>query len=71
MAERKFEVILRFASRVPSMATCKNCHYKFLTSSNLRKDAEGAETYLREKFNQHECKGERAPIRDTRPWSNR
>lgn len=71
MAERKFEIILRFASQVPSMATCANCQYKFLTPSNLRNDAAGAEAYLREKFDLHECKGEGTAFRDTRPWSNR
>jgi hypothetical protein len=36
MAERRFDIILRFASRVPSMATCASCHYKFITPSTLK-----------------------------------
>jgi hypothetical protein len=71
MAEHKFEIILRFASQVPSMATCTNCHYKFVTPANLRNDTAGAEAYLRDKFYLHECKGEDVAFKHTRPWSNR
>jgi len=58
MAERSFKILQRFGNQVPSMATCSQCHYKFLTPSTLRRDPVRAEQYLREKFGLHECKEE-------------
>lgn len=58
MAERSLKIIRRFANGVPSMATCTQCHYKFVTPSTLRRDLPGAEQYLRERFDLHECQDE-------------
>ena len=58
MAERGFKIIPRFANDVPSMDTCTNCHYKFVTPSILKRDPAGAELSLREKFELHKCQAE-------------
>lgn len=58
MPEREFKVIQWFGSKVPSMATCTGCDYKFVTPNTLKRDAEAAEQYLREKFGEHQCRSE-------------
>jgi hypothetical protein len=58
MTERNFKILQRFGSQVPSMASCSQCHYKFLTPSTLQRDPIRAEQYLREKFGFHECQEE-------------
>ncbi len=58
MAERGFKIIQWFGTHVPSMASCTNCVYKFVAPSTLKHDPTGAEQYLRDKFNLHECKDE-------------
>ena len=56
MAERSFVIVLRYENQVPSMASCSKCQYKFFTSSTFRRDRVGAELYLLDKFDQHECR---------------
>jgi hypothetical protein len=58
MPARGFNIIQWFGNHVPSMASCTNCEYKFVTPSTLKHDPTGAEQYLRDKFNLHECKNE-------------
>jgi hypothetical protein len=55
MAERTFKIIQRFWNRVPSMATCTGCNYKFFAPSPLQHDPERAEIYLEEKYFLHRC----------------
>jgi len=54
MAERGF-VILRYAGKVPMMASCTRCQRKFFTPNIHHGDPMGAEQYLREKFGAHHC----------------
>jgi hypothetical protein len=54
MAERRF-AILKYSGKTPLLATCELCHLKFFTPRETTKPDE-AETYLREKFQWHECK---------------
>jgi hypothetical protein len=56
MAERILKIIQWFGNKVPAMASCTKCQYKFVTPNSLKRDREAAEQYLREKFNFHECK---------------
>jgi hypothetical protein len=56
MPEREFKIIKWFGNKVPAMASCTQCQYKFVTPNSLKRDPEAAEKYLREKFNFHECR---------------
>jgi len=71
MAERSFVIVLRFGEQVPSMASCAKCQYKFFTPFDLRRDRVGAELYLLDKFDLHECREEAKKQRDERPRSHR
>ena len=53
-AERRF-VILRHDGRVPAMASCARCDRKFFTPATFARDAIGAEEYLGQKFDVHQC----------------
>ena len=52
--ERSF-VVLKFAGRVPTLAGCSQCQRKFFAPTSYQGDREGAEQYLRGKFDLHEC----------------
>jgi hypothetical protein len=54
MVERSF-VILRYAGKVPMMASCTQCQRKFFTPNIYHGDPIGAEQYLTEKFAAHNC----------------
>jgi len=54
MAERRF-LILNYANKVPSMASCTKCQRKFFTPNTYFEDSIGAEQYLAEKFAAHDC----------------
>ena len=54
MSQRSL-VILSYKDNVPVMASCTGCHHKFFTVANLLDDAVGAEQYLLDKFDRHEC----------------
>jgi hypothetical protein len=54
MSQRSL-VILRYKDKVPVMASCTGCHRKFFTVANLLDDPLGAEQYLLDKFDRHEC----------------
>ena len=56
MAERSFVIALKYRDQVPSMASCAKCQYKFFTPSDFRRDRIGAELYLLDKFDLHECR---------------
>ena len=56
MAERSFVIVLKYRDQVPSMASCAKCQYKFFTPSDFRPDRIGAELYLLDKFDLHECR---------------
>ncbi len=58
MPEREFKIIKRFDNKVPAMASCSRCQYKFVTPSTFKRDPTAAQQYLREKFDLHECKDE-------------
>jgi hypothetical protein len=51
-------VILKYKDTVPIVASCSACHCKFLTVAALLHDPRGAEQYLLENFDQHECSGD-------------
>ena len=40
------------------MASCAKCQYKFFTPYDFRRDRVGAELYLLDKFDLHECRDE-------------
>jgi hypothetical protein len=48
-------VILKYVNKTPSLASCANCQRKFFTPSSYYRDPLGAEQYLREKFDDHNC----------------
>jgi hypothetical protein len=50
-----FKIIQHFKDQVPSMATCTECHYEFVTPNTLKTDRGAAELYLAEKFGMHQC----------------
>jgi hypothetical protein len=52
--DRRF-VILRYERRVPVLASCAQCERKFFTPPTLARDAGGAEEYLGQKFEVHQC----------------
>lgn len=52
--ERRF-VIVRYEGKVPAMASCAKCQLKFFTATFAR-DPVGAEVYLLDKFDLHECR---------------
>lgn len=54
MADRTF-VILKYADKAPSMASCAKCQRKFFTPNTLLRDPALAEQYLLEKFTCHNC----------------
>jgi len=54
MPERTF-IILRYVNKVPAMASCAKCQLKFFTSDTYHNDLFGAERYLRQKFEEHQC----------------
>jgi hypothetical protein len=58
MPEREFKIIKWFDNKVPAMAVCSSCRYKFVTPSTLKRDPTAAELYLRERFSRHECTDE-------------
>jgi hypothetical protein len=52
--ERRF-VIVRYEGKVPAMASCTKCQRKFFTTATFAHDASGAEQYLGQKFDVHDC----------------
>lgn len=66
MPERGF-VILRYEGKIPAMAGCVECERKFFTPTAHAHDPLGAEQYLLEKFEDHECK-KAAKSRRREPW---
>jgi len=52
--ERRF-VIVRYEGKVPAMASCTKCQRKFFTSATFARDPSGAEQYLGQKFDVHDC----------------
>jgi hypothetical protein len=55
MADRTAFVVLRSVSKTPSLASCTKCQRKFFTPSSYSNDPNGAEQYLRTKFDLHDC----------------
>ena len=58
MAERSFLIVRTSVDKVPFVASCTKCQYKFFTPSDFPRDPVRAEQYLREKFDRHECRKE-------------
>jgi len=56
--ERSF-VILQRMNEVPILASCTNCKLKFFTPNTYYDDHIGAGEYLRGKFDEHECEGDK------------
>ena len=54
MAEGAF-IILKYVKRTPSLASCAICQRKFFTPDTYYSDPIGAEQYLRDKFDYHDC----------------
>ncbi len=48
-------IVLRYAGRVPAMASCSHCERTFFTPANFLRDEVGAGEYLRNKFDVHQC----------------
>jgi hypothetical protein len=55
--ERRF-VIVRHEGKLPAMASCAKCQLKFFTPATFARDPVGAEVYLLDKFDLHECREE-------------
>ena len=55
MADRTTFVVLRSVNKTPSLASCTKCHRKFFTPNSYYNDADGAERYLHDKFDLHDC----------------
>jgi hypothetical protein len=55
--DRRF-VILRHEAKVPVLASCAKCERKFFTPPTLARDVVGAEEYLGQKFDFHQCRRE-------------
>jgi hypothetical protein len=66
-----FKIIQKFKNQVPSMATCTECHYKFVTPNTLKSDPAAADLYLVEKFNMHQCGSSLVRVPDMRSRHNR
>ena len=68
----EFKTIQWFGNKVPAMASCTKCQYKFFTPSTLKRDPEAAERYLKERFDLHRCE-EPGRARDDkeRLWADR
>lgn len=57
MPEQRF-VILKRTGNIAAMAGCDRCGHKFFTPAKFVGDSIGAEQYLFEKFQAHQCEGE-------------
>jgi len=55
MAERASFIVLRYVNKTPSLASCAKCQRKFFTPNTYYNDPAGAEQYLRDKFDLHDC----------------
>jgi hypothetical protein len=62
IVERSF-VILQRVNEVPVLASCTKCKLKFFTPKTYYNDHEGAAEYLRGKFDEHTCEGDKPPRR--------
>ena len=51
-------VIVRHEGKVAAMASCAKCQLKFFTPATFARDPVGAELYLLDKFDLHECREE-------------
>ena len=60
MADRRL-VILKFSGKVPTLAGCTACSLKFFTPNTFARDQVGAEHYLSQKFDWHECQERKNP----------
>ena len=49
-------IVLQFIGKIPSMATCKQCHLKFFALMGRFGRPVEAENAMREKFDAHHCK---------------
>jgi hypothetical protein len=56
--ERSF-VILKYKNKVPTMAACARCQRKFFTLDSYYNDHIDAAEYLRGKFDEHTCEGDK------------
>jgi hypothetical protein len=64
--ERTF-LILKNVNKTPSLASCSICQRKFFTPNSYYNDRVGAEMYLQEKFDHHECHPE-STVQSIRRW---
>jgi len=55
MAEPAVFIVLRYVNKTPSLASCAKCQRKFFTPNTYYNDPGGAEQYLRDKFELHDC----------------
>lgn len=65
--ERRFAIV-RHEGEVPAMASCAKCQLRFFTPAAFAHDPVGAELYLLDKFDHHECRDE--PTKSPRWHSN-
>jgi len=54
MPDRAF-VILKFVGRTPTLASCAKCQRKFFVPESYYGDVLGADEYLQDKFDRHDC----------------
>ena len=64
--ERSF-VVLKHVNKIPSLAACSNCQRKFFTPNSYYNDRVGAEMYLQDKFDRHQCHQE-TNVQSIRQW---
>jgi hypothetical protein len=64
--ERTF-VVLKHVNKTPSLAACSNCQRKFFTPNSYHNDRVGAEMYLQDKFDHHQCHQE-TNVQSIRRW---
>ena len=55
MAEPASFIVLRYVNKTPCLASCAKCQRKFFTPNTYYNDPGGAEQYLRDKFDLHNC----------------
>ena len=58
MADRTFLIVLKYVNKTPSLASCAKCQRKFFTPNTYFNDPKGAEQYLLDKFDFHDCSEE-------------
>lgn len=59
-------IVLKYSERTPTLAMCRKCKVKFFAIHASIHDPIGAQQYLWDKFNAHNCKVEEFPSKHRR-----